>query len=297
MAEFFHVRYRGGDADQHELPARHLAASLEGIDRIVVRALWAIETSAPSKRSPLPKTLGVSVRAPTAGCLDISAYATVATAVMPFVASMHEAVRNKLCEHIVSYTVLRWGGRKNEAENNLGAAMDIIDAQNERFAEDRKHERDAAYEDRQREREHIAGLLRSQADSQRGDARKAVQPVGVSCRNMLISHEDQKTEFDEATAEAVKAKEELSVSEVMDMTVQVDGIELSSKTLKVFDPDRPGKRVNVHISDPAFDPLHPGENPYETAVNERRRIRLTGKATRKADGTLRSFHAISALAI
>jgi hypothetical protein len=111
---------------------------------------------------------------------------------------------------------------------------------------------------------------------------------------MLISSGGDQVHVDEATAEAVKAKEELTVSDVVEMSFQVDGIELSSKTLKVFDPDRPNRRINVHISDPAFDPLSPGENPYETAVQQRKRIKLTGKATRKTDGSLKSFHAIGA---
>jgi hypothetical protein len=294
MAEVLHIRYEGRTKDQHDLPARHLAASLEGLDKIVVRFLCAIETNAIAKRSPSPETISLNVFAPQAGCIDISVFAAAASSFMPFVASMQDAARNKLSEHIVSYTMLRWGGRKNEAESQLGKALDIIDQQNERFAQDRVHEREAAAADRQRERKHVEAILRSQADLHRGDAAKAARPIGSSCSGMLISSGGDQVHVDEATAEAVKAKEELTVSDVVEMSFQVDGIELSSKTLKVFDPDRPNRRINVHISDPAFDPLSPGENPYETAVQQRKRIKLTGKATRKTDGSLKSFHAIGA---
>ncbi len=297
MHQVFHVRYRGGDADSHDIPARHLAASLEGLDKIVVRFFWAIETQTIARRSPSTETASLNVLAPTAGCIDISLFAGVAQSLMPFIGSMQEAVRNKLSDHIISYTMLRWGGRKAEAEDHLSKALDIIEKQNELMAEDRKHERETLADDRQRERGHVEAVLRAQVESHRSDAAKAARPVGISCRNMLIADGDTSTDIDEATAEAVKAKEELVVSDVMDITVRVDGIELSSRTLKVFDPENPGKRIRVHISDPAFDPLHPGENAYETAVQKRGDIRLTGKATRKPDGSLKSFHAIGAVAL
>lgn len=297
MEEVFHVRYFSADANTHHLPARHLAASLEGLDRIVVRFLWAIETEATASRSPSPATLSLDVLAPQTGCIDISLLVGAASSFMPFIGSMQEAVRNKLCEHIVSFAMLRWGGRRVEAEGHLGKALDIIEKQNERFAADRTHERETAAADRQREREHIAALMRAQVELHRADAAKAVKPIGESCRSMTITDGAGAVEVDEATAEAVKAREELEVSNVIEMTFQVDGIELSSKTLKVFDPDKPTRRINVHISDPAFDPVNQGENPYETAVRRRSRITLTGKATRKADGTLKTFHAISAQAL
>ncbi|MCS6623326.1 hypothetical protein N0B44_10415 [Roseibacterium beibuensis] len=267
------------------------------MDKIVVRFLWAIETEAQATRSPSPTTVSLDVFAPEAGCIDVSLFAGVASGFMPFVASMQEAVRAKLCEHIVSYVMLRWGGRRTEAEDHLKMALDIIENQNERFAEDRRHERETTAMDRQREREHIEALFRSQADLHKADAAKAARPVGESCRSMTITNGDTSVEVDEATAEAVKAKEELEVSDIIEMTFQVDGIELSSKTLKVFDPETPTRRVKVHISDPAFDPLHQSENPYETAVQRRSRIKLTGKATRKPDGTLKTFHAISGQAL
>lgn len=308
MTEVFHIQYLGGTADQHSLPARDLAASLGGLDRIVVRFLWAIETETTASRSPSSETLSLNVFAPRAGCIDISVFAAAASGFMPFIGSMQDAVRNKLCEHIVTYTMLRWGGRRAEAENHLSEALDLIDKQNERNAEDRirereaavsdrQHERETAASERQREREHVEKILRLQVELHRGDASRAARPVGSSCRSMTIKNGDAPVVIDEATADAIKTKEELEVSDVIEMDFQVDGIELSSKTLKVFDPDRPAKRVSVHISDPAFDPMHPSENPYETAVRQRGRIRLTGKATTKPDGTLKSFYAISAKAI
>lgn len=294
MPDVFRVQYFGLNTHQHDLPAIHLSASLEGLNRIVVRFLWAIEIEAKATRSPSPETLSLNVFAPKAGSIDVSLFAAAASAFMPFIASMHDAALNKLCEHIVSYTMLRWGGRRREAESHLGQALDIIDKQNERFTEDRRHEREMAGADRQREREHVEAILRLQVELHRRDAAKAARPVGESCRAMKITDGDASVDIDEATAEAMKAREELEVSDIIEMEFQVDGIELSSKTLKVFDPDRPARRILAHISDPAFNPLQPSENPYEAAVRRRSRILLTGKATRKPDGTLRSFHAIGA---
>lgn len=294
MSEIFHIRYTGGTADAHDIPARELAASLEGLDRIVARFLWAIETGTTAKRLPSSNAVSLNVYAPKQGSVDFSMFAGVASAIMPFIGSFQEAVRNKLSEHLVSYTMLSWGGRKTEAENHLVRALDIIEAQQQNAAEDRKHEREARDADRQREREHIQEIIRLQNEFHKADARKVAKPIGSSCGAMEISGQGTSTEIDEATAEVIKATEDLVVSDVVEMTFEVDGIELSSKRLKVFDPERPNKRVFVHILDPEFDPLHPNDNPYELAVKERSTIRLLGKATRDTNGNLRCFHAIGA---
>lgn len=139
MRDVFHIQYRGGDAEGHDIPARHLAASLEGLDKIVVRFLWAIETQNSAVRSPSTETASLNLLAPTAGCVDISLFAGVAQSLMPFIGSMQDSVRNKLSEHLISYTMLRWGGRKVEADCHLSKALDIIEKQNELIAEDRKH--------------------------------------------------------------------------------------------------------------------------------------------------------------
>lgn len=65
------------------------------------------------------------------------------------------------------------------------------------------------------------------------------------------------------------------------------------KALMVADPERPSKKVPAYIVDPTFDPLEARDNPYESAVRERRRIRLTGRVTRHPDGRIKSFHAIA----
>lgn len=289
---YFRIKYDGRDAENHLIPARHLARSLEGVDRIVVRFLSAIETQVNSERSPSSQTVHLSVRAPKAGSVDVSLFPEVAAAFMPFVGTMTEAIRGKLCEHIANYVMLFWGGRRKEADSQMEKMLDILDKHTGAFTEDRHREREAQFADRKHEREHVAQLLRDQALLHRDDAVKVATPVGESCSSIGLVGSDATVTIDEATAGAIKAKKVLEVSDVITMTFKVEGIQLSSKTLRIYDPEVPGRVIRAHISDPSFDPVHPSENSYELAVQSRAHIELTGKATRDENGKLVAFHAV-----
>lgn len=297
----FRVKYDGGIADQHLLSARQFAASIAAFDRITVLFLTAIERREVAQRSPPAESLFLAISPPKRGSVDLTLLPQIAAAVMPFVGEFTEAVRTKLVEHIAGFVLMFWGGRKADADTHMEKILDILDKQRESLdrqhsalVEDRKHERETAAASRQQEREHIERILRFQVEHHKGDAKNAVAPVGSSCRTLQIgSDKSWSTELDEATADAIRTSTEVVVSDVITLDFEVDGIHLSTKTLTVFDPDNPKRRVKAHISDPSFDPLTPGKNPYEEAVQQRRKIRLTGKSTTTSDGTFKAFHAIS----
>lgn len=292
-ASSIHLRFDGLEATRHLLPAKQLAQSISALDRIIVRFLVAIETVGPSKRSPPPEFASLMVAPPREGSFDMAILPQIAATAMPFVGDMTQAMLSKVIEHIIGYVLLSWGGRKAEADAHMEKLLDILDRHALAALEDRKAERAAAFEDRQREREHVERILRMQAELHQKDAREVVTPIGRSCTSLVIGNHHGIIDMDEATAEAVRSKAPVEVSDVMEQVFAVDGIQLSSKVLTVFDPDEPGRKVKAHISDPALDPLHPSENPYEAAVRDRKRIKLTGKMTRSPDGRLLTFHAIS----
>lgn len=290
------LKLTGLDADRHAIPARDLAKTLEGLDRIATLFLVAVERGEVARRMPPADMVSLEVRAPQAGSVDVGMAAQAMAAAMPFVGDLTEAVRSKLVEHFTSYVLLFFGGRRAAADEHMEKILDILQEQLRFQDADRERERAAVYEDRERERAHMERVMRLQAEILKPDAVKVVTPLGRSCSNIRFGdQEDGDLELDEATAEAVRAKQQLVVSEVLSMDFEVDGLSLSKKALMVADPEHPSKKIPAYIVDPTFDPLVGGENPYEAAVRERRRIRLTGRVTRLPDGRIKSFHAIDGI--
>lgn len=288
------LKLSGLDADRHMIPARDLAKTLEGLDRIATLFLVAVERGDVARRMPPTNMVSLEVRAPNAGSVEVGMVAQAMAAAMPFVGDFTEAVRAKLVEHFTSHVLLFFGGRRAAADEHMDKVLDILQEQLRAQGEDRQRERAAVYADREGERAHLERVLRMQAEILKPDAVKVVTPLGRSCSNIQFGdQEDDDLELDEATAEAVRAKRELIVSDVLEMDFDVDGLSLSKKALIVSDPERPAKKINAYIVDPTFDPTVAGENPYDTAVKERRRIRLTGRVTRQPDGRIKYFHAIA----
>lgn len=288
------LKLSGLDADKHLIPARDLAKTLEGLDRIATLFLVAVERGDVARRMPPTDMVSLEVRAPRAGSIEVGMVAQAMAVAMPFVGDFSAAVRARLVEHFTSHVLLFFGGRRAAADEHMDKILDILQEQLRTQGEDRQREREAVYTDREGERAHLERVLRAQAEMMKPDAVKVVTPLGRSCSSIQFGdQEDGDLELDEATAEAVRAKQQLVVSDVLDMDFDVDGLSLSKKALMVADPERPSKKVPAYIVDPTFDPLEARDNPYESAVRERRRIRLTGRVTRHPDGRIKSFHAIA----
>lgn len=242
---------------------------------------------------PAADILSLEVNAPAAGSVDIGMAAQVMATAMPFVGDFTETIRAKLVEHFTSFVLLSFGGRRAAADEHMDKVLDILQEQVRAQNEDRQREREAVYGDRRNEREFLGQLLRAQAEILRPDAVKVAAPLGRSCSHLEFGDQDDgDLVLDEATAVAIRAKQPLDVSETITMAFDVDGLSLSRRALIVVDPERPPRTFPAFVVDPTFDPLAPQENVYEAAVNERRRIELTGRLTRLPDGKMKTFHAI-----
>lgn len=287
--------FDGLDASYHTLPARDLGAALTGLDAIVSTALMALETRKVQKQKPRKPSLILSVREPKAGSYDIGWLTQVAPGLLPLWPHLTQAIQSKFVEHFVNFVMLWFGGRRREADETMEKIIDILSEAMVREHEDRHREREALHAAQQRERESIRLLLQDQAQALHSAARLAITPVG---RSAAIFHmggraDDGLAHIDEPTADAIRAKEILEVSDRLDMTFRVDGVRQQKRTMFVYDPeDDEGLRMfPVTISDPAFDLPH---NPYITALVEDRPITLTGKTTRLPDGRIKNFYAIDA---
>lgn len=284
--------YDGIIAAQHRLPARHLGPALVGLDAIVSSLFAALETRVVQLKKPRDTTLILTVGEPRAGSYELTWIAQVAPSMLPLWPHFSDAIQAKLVEHFVNYVMLWFGGRRREADHLMDKMIDLLAAEQVRVHEDRQREREALYADRQRERDSIRALLHQQALALHGAAKFAVTPVGRSASSFsAASSRGDAPLVDEATADAIRAKEELEVSDLLDMTFRVEGLRDQRRTMFVYDPEDEDRIFPVVIADPAFDlPV----NDYKRAYAEGLLITLTGKTTRAVDGPIKTFHAITA---
>lgn len=286
--------YDGILAAHHRLPARHLGPALVGLDAIVSSLFAALETKVVQRKKPRETTLVLAVGEPRSGSFELAWIAQVAPSMLPLWPHFSDAIQSKLVEHFVNYVMLWFGGRRREADHLMDKMIDLLATEQAWTHEDRQREREAIYADRQRERESIRALLHQQALALHGAAKFSVTPIGRSASSFSAATVHRDTPLiDEATADAIRAKEELEVSDLLNMTFRIEGLRDQRRTMFVYDPeDEEGTRVfPVIIADPAFD--LPG-NDYKRAYAEGLPITLEGKTTRSIDGPIRTFHAISA---
>lgn len=114
-----------------------------------------------------------------------------------------------------------------------------------------------------------------------------VAPVGPSAETLRLAPPPgySATVLDVAEADAVRANEPLEVGDMETMTLNVDGITLHNRTLKVEDPTEPGRFVTAEVRDPAFDA---DPNIYKEAVGSM--LTVDAKASRRPGGELAKLY-------
>ncbi|AFO91557.1 hypothetical protein [Phaeobacter inhibens] len=283
-----HFKYDGHDADRHVLPARELGGALVALDKLTSILFNSLQAQKPIPRTPSKSFISLMAKPPEQGSVDLPALITESAWLLPLAADMGAAVRGKLVEHFVNYVLLLFGGRNAEAEKTMDRLLDIVQKSQQLQHEDRQKERD----DRQLEREHVRQIVHELASTQRAAAKVVVKPIGRSSREFSAYTDDESIIIDEATADAIRSKEEVEVSDLVEMEFRVDGLVRQERKLRVFDPENADRELWVQIADPTFDEE---PNVYLQALVEHRTLRLIGKSTRnKASGKLVKFHAINA---
>lgn len=285
--------YNGALADWHRLSARDLGPALVGLDAIVSSLFKMLETGVIQRKKPRDTALILTVAEPRAGSYELVWVAQTAPALLPLWPHFSDAIQAKLVEHFVNYVMLWFGGRRREAEFNMDRMLDLLAADRDASYADRQRERDAIYEEAARTREHTRQLLHDQAQALHGAAKFAVTPVGRSATSFMapLGYETPSPRIDEATADAIRAKEELTVSELVEMTFRIEGLRDQKKIMFVYDPEDETRIFPVVIVDPEFES---SGNAYKRAFANDALINLTGKTTRHSDGKIKTFHAISA---
>lgn len=310
----FALKFDGGFASEHMLPARDLSEALDGVEKIVSSFLAALERNDLSERRLKNPSYQVLVRAPAEGSMDlVFMVQQLAAAAMPIYPFLSDAVLTGVSEHLLNSVLLFFGRRKKEADNHMDKALEMIDAASIRYHEDRQAERASKSEDakaareietadRQRERENTLATLKELLVHQREVlevfAQKAVYPVGRSCETLELPDPSGGTvTIDGVTANAIRGDSAMSGprfdQSLTTITVKLDGLRRSFRLMWGATLDAPNSPFPIQIHDPNYDPSDP-DSVYDKALTSRAPITITGKTQRGLDGEIQKFWAFDA---
>ena len=265
------VRFVGLDADDNVIDMRLFGEALIGIEKTLSSGLNTLAVGPVRSRSKL--LLAIKATPPRDGSVQVDAVVEMAQGTLPLLKPALVFAGGEIAKHLVSAVIKRFGGAKKQSSSEVEKMLDLMKIEKE---------------DRQRERANINEVI----DRLRPAAVQMMAPVGRSAEKLILSsdNDDDPTAFDVPMAQALRSRNDLEVSDMQTMRLKVDGVTVHNRTLKVEDPDNPGRFVTAEVRDPAFTD---GENVYTLSVTKV--IEVQAKATYR-DGVLHRIHIMDAKA-
>lgn len=265
------IRFDGLDADDNVIDMRLFGEAMIGLERTLSAGLNALAAGAVQPRSKL--MLAIKATPPRDGSVQLDAVVELTQGVLPILKPALVLAGGAIAKHLVSAVIKRFGGSKRQSATEVEKVLDLMNLEKD---------------DRQRERETLLGVI----DRLRPAAVQIMAPVGRSAERLTVTsdNDDDPSAFDVPMAQALRSRSDLEVSEMQAMRLKVDGITVHSRTLKVEDPDVPGRYVTAEVRDPAFTD---GENVYTQSVTKM--LDVQAKATYR-EGVLHRIHIMDAKA-
>lgn len=264
------IKYDGRDADKHTVDMRLLGRSLQGFDRIISDGIILLS----EKR--LPKhgeraILKVQAKEPVVGTQSIVGLIQDNAGLLPLGWQLLTDSTGAIISHWVSFVLEHFSGRPDAAEKHLKAIMELN--RDHIAARDKSDERWLA--EQAQWRDQLFALANKLAIA----ATQAVAPVGPSVRNVQFSAgQSSPFEVDEAMADAIRSKGELSVGDLQRMTLKTEGVRDHTRSLFVVHPDEDGY-ITANVKDPIFDEW---PNAYTEAASRKATIQVQAKPAYRA---------------
>lgn len=260
------IKYEGGDADRHFVEMRSLGNSLIGFERIISDGLIFLgEDRLPKRGERHP--LVVRAKEPVVGSSEIPIMLTQATGLLPFAWWLLQTGAAEAVGHFVTYVLAKLGGRNGEAQ----AACDAMVEMRRVEADERIETQKLWLEHEARRQDQLIELVNRLAVP----AIRAVTPVGPSVNQFKLSASNiTPLIVDLPTADAIRAKGELEITELRTIDLKVDGFVHHSKKLNVEHPDQPGHYISADVRDPAFEQI---PNAYAEAAARQAVMRVQAK--------------------
>lgn len=260
------IKYEGGDADRHLVEMRALGNSMLGFERIISDGLIFLGENRLPKRGER-HTLVVRAREPIVGSSEIPIILTQATGLLPFAWWLMETGAAEAVSYFATYVFTKLSGRNGEAETALDAMVRMreIEAQERATSQQQWLDHEAGWRDQ------LFTLTNRLAVA----AIRAVTPVGPSVDHFKLNGSAAPSLLvDLPTADAIRAKGELEVTDLRPIDLRVDGFVHHSKKLNVENPDIPGAYISADVRDPIFEHV---PNVYTEAAATQATIRVQAK--------------------
>lgn len=265
------IKYDGRDADQHIVDMRLLGRSLQGFDRIISDGIILLS----EKRMPKygeRSILRVKAKEPVVGSQSIVALIQENAELLPLGWSLLNETSGAIISHWVSFVMEYFSGRKDAAERHVQAMLDLM--RENLAARDRSEERWLAHDAEWRDQ--LFALANKLATA----ATQSVAPVGPSVRNVQFSAgTSDPIEVDEAMADAIRSRGELSVGDLQEMILKTEGVRDHTRSLFLVHPEEDGY-ITANVKDPIFDEW---PNPYTEAASRKATIKVRAKPAFRSD--------------
>ncbi|MCW2361630.1 MULTISPECIES: hypothetical protein [Sphingobium] len=275
------IKYDGGDAISHTIEMRALGLSLIGFEKIISDGLIFMGNDRLPRRRERHQ-LVVKAQGPAIGSTEIPFQIAQSLGLLPFGWWLLQTGATEVVGGWLTYVFAKLSGRTNEAAMALDA---LSRAREQELAakaqsEARWLEHEAAWRDQ------LFALTARLVPS----AIKAVAPIGPSVdRAELLGASLPPFVIDLPTADAIRAKGELEVTELQETELRIDGFVHHTKKLNVENPDAPGTYLSADVRDPAFDIV---PNAYTEAANVKGVLRVQVKLGYRA-GQLEKIYVLN----
>lgn len=260
------LKYEGGDADRHTVEMRSLGNSLLGFERIISDGLIFLGENRLPRRGER-HTLVVQAKEPVIGSSELPINLTQAAGLLPFAWWLMQTGAAEAISYWMTFVFAKLGGRKREAD----AAFDAMIRMREIEAKERADSQAQWLESEGRWRDQLFQLVNKLALP----AIRAVAPIGPSVNQLKLNgSEAPPFLIDLPTADAIRAKGELEVTELQVIDLRADGFVHHSKKLNVENPEHPGAYISADVRDPIFEQV---PNVYTQAAASKAVIRVHAK--------------------
>lgn len=253
------IKYEGGDADKHVVEMRSLGNSLLGFERIISDGLIFLGEDRLPRRGER-HSLVVRAKEPVIGSSEIPVVLTQATGFLPFAWWLLQTGAAEAVSYFATYVFTKLSGRNGEAQ----AALDSMVRMREIEAKER-------LSSQQQWLDALSTLVSRLAIP----AIRAVHPIGPSVDKFRLNGTAAPALLvDLPTADAIRAKGELEVTDLRPIDLRVDGFVHHNRKLNVENPEAPGSYISADVRDPIFEQV---PNIYTEAAASQSVIRVQAK--------------------
>ena len=260
----FRVIYGGNDTDSHLLDAENGALSIFGTAKLYNSVLHLYFLGrVPGKRSR--QYVRTYCQPPTSGSVDFPLVAATFydqfLSFQPILITVGHVLISKLIASVLAFRT------KREAE--VMRLVRVIEQQ----VQNHQDLANTAIGELAKSRDQLYAIIGRLTEKNRLPMEEMVSPIGSSCTT--ITHfpgtPDQQL-IDEATAEVLRAKEDLEVGPQTEFLCMILGVDKKTRSCRIMLQN--GIEVRGKITDPLLETPH---NIYTAALDDSRQVIISGK--------------------